>query len=794
MNHRNSFLKAAAVSVFATLSASAQLATYNFESLTNGPLAGQDGWIGYADVTVRPGTGGNTTKVMGGSAASRERNPAFNAPSFTATETDAVLGFDFRVVNTNLGSGGGVSLSTVDHLWAAGEGPVGLHYSSTFNHLLVTLGNGASYAGGANNFPHIPGHWYRFEMRLNFTAYAGNGSASVFYQDLSTGDTNWHVVAMLQNLGLGLANQGVTVDAWDRMDLHAANVELDNIVLGTTGGATSPSLTSNASFESPNIVDGSVMQNPTLASWNFLGTAGIVDAPSAYQCPTPADGEQAAFLKGAFSGAVPQFSQSFTVPADGFYRLRFFVAGAPQGSGGLHGHLHYFAKLDGAMLWSAWTHNAQPFTLVTLDFHAAAGSHNLMFQADGLAAQSDGGVAFFDNVRVQPSPPFAAPTNPPTYHVAELPLPANINAGAVTGGEVVALNDLGQAAGNAFAGTASQALRWNSGTNQMLAALPAQSSRARGMNASGKVVGESGASAVIWQATTPAALSTPAGETSATAADIDDAGAIIGTSTNAVGVPHLVTWSGVAGAPVIQGAEPATGVARRNNGDLVGDGPRETGSPEVGALYFDGAEWRHLLVGQTISSAVNGSGTVCGSEIETQGTPQTRAWKATVGTLTYLPHLGASTNSTAEDLNNSGDVVGISQNRAVLWRGTTVIDLNTRIAPGSGWVLQKATAINNRGQIAGVGIRNGQPRIFLLSPGPLPSLSWSWSDPRHTHAHLAWNSIPGFGYAVESSTDLTIWTSRARFTATAESSALDLPTHQDVEAEFWRVLFTPFHP
>ena len=57
MNPRNSFLKPAAINVFATLSASAQLATYTFESLTNGPFVGQDGWIAYGDVTVRPGTG-----------------------------------------------------------------------------------------------------------------------------------------------------------------------------------------------------------------------------------------------------------------------------------------------------------------------------------------------------------------------------------------------------------------------------------------------------------------------------------------------------------------------------------------------------------------------------------------------------------------------------------------------------------------------------------------------------------------------------------------------------------------
>ena len=794
MNKRASLI-ALAFSVCATLIASAQLNTYTFEQLTNGPVAGQDGWIAYGDATVLPGAGANPSKVFTGSAAARVRNPAFNAPAFVATETDAVLGFDFRVVNTNFGSGGGVDLGAVDHAWASGEGPVGLSYNSTFNQLLVRLGNGAAYAGGANNFPHVPGHWYRFEMRLNFTAYAGNGSASVFYKDLTVGDADWQAVAMLQNLGLGLANQGVAVDAWDRLDLHAANVQLDNIVLGTTGGDTSPSLTANAGFEAPNIAGNSAVLNPSSAAWAFLGAAGILDAPGPYQCPTPADGKQAAFLTGTTSGTVPQFSQSITVPTDGFCRLRFFVAGAPQGAAGLHGHLHYLARLDGAVLWSAWTHIGQPFTLVTLDFYASAGAHTLLFQADGLAAQSDTGTAFFDNVRVQPAPPFAAPSNVPLYHVIELPLPAAIGPGPVTGGDVVALNDLGQAAGNAFADMASQALRWNAGTNQILASLSGgQSSRARGMNAGGKVVGESGASAVIWQTTTAAALNTPAGDLCASAADIDDSGAIIGSSTNAGGTTHLITWPGFGGAAMIQGAEPATGTARRNNGDLVGDGPRETGSGERGSLYFDGAEWRLLLVGQSITAAINESGAVCGSEVVTSGFAQTRAWKATTGSLTYLPHLGASTNSTAEDINNAGDVVGSSLGKAVLWKGATAIDLNTRLAPGSGWVLQKASAVNSRGQITGVGTRNGQPRVFLLSPGPLPVISWEWSDPQRTHAHLSWNSIPGFAYALESSTDLATWTPRSRLTALVEATSLDIPAAPAATAEFWRVVFDPFHP
>lgn len=79
-------------------------------------------------------------------------------------------------------------------------------------------------------------------------------------------------------------------------------------------------------------------------------------------CPTPPDGGQAAFLIGSASGSIPQFSQNFSVPAAGFYRLRFFVAGAPQGSGGLHGHLHYLAKVDGATVWSGFAYTLESST------------------------------------------------------------------------------------------------------------------------------------------------------------------------------------------------------------------------------------------------------------------------------------------------------------------------------------------------------------------------------------------------------------------------------------------------
>jgi hypothetical protein len=54
-------------------------------------------------------------------------------------------------------------------------------------------------------------------------------------------------------------------------------------------------------------------------------------------------------------------------------------------------------------------------------------------------------------------------------------------------------------------------------------------------------------------------------------------------------------------------------------------------------------------------------------------------------------------------------------------------DLNSLIPPNSGWLLTHAYAINEKGQIAGIGIYLGRYRAYLLSPGPAPSgFKWPW--------------------------------------------------------------------
>jgi len=66
-------------------------------------------------------------------------------------------------------------------------------------------------------------------------------------------------------------------------------------------------------------------------------------------------------------------------------------------------------------------------------------------------------------------------------------------------------------------------------------------------------------------------------------------------------------------------------------------------------------------------------------------------------------------------------IVGAAQSKtnvahAVISDGTTMVDLNGTIAPGSGWKLTTAHGINSSGRIVGTGTLSGQTRGFVLVP------------------------------------------------------------------------------
>ena len=157
-------------------------------------------------------------------------------------------------------------------------------------------------------------------------------------------------------------------------------------------------------------------------------------------------------------------------------------------------------------------------------------------------------------------------------------------------------------------------------------------------------------------------------------------------------------------------------------------------SSNTGFLYENGQTTNlGTLPGDAYSVAndINDSGQVVGSSGLT-GVDDGRAFL--YSSSTGLENLGrlrpTDLFSAGLGINNLGQVVGFSGTnhdfyaadgnglRAFLYSDNTLYDLNDLIAPGSdpGFTLTAASAINNNGQIVGRGAVNGELHAFLLTP------------------------------------------------------------------------------
>jgi probable HAF family extracellular repeat protein len=96
-----------------------------------------------------------------------------------------------------------------------------------------------------------------------------------------------------------------------------------------------------------------------------------------------------------------------------------------------------------------------------------------------------------------------------------------------------------------------------------------------------------------------------------------------------------------------------------------------------------------------------------------------------------LGTLNGMNYSVASDINSVGQIVGwssIESNNgyhATLWSNGVAIDLNDLI-DNTDWFLKGAASINDKGQIVGNGIINGEQHAFLLTPDsatPVPEPS-----------------------------------------------------------------------
>ena len=198
------------------------------------------------------------------------------------------------------------------------------------------------------------------------------------------------------------------------------------------------------------------------------------------------------------------------------------------------------------------------------------------------------------------------------------------------------------------------------------------------------------------------------------AADINDAGVVVGQSRTAEGVVHPFLWSQEVGMVDLGEAQQLhTRAVQVNTSSKV---LCETFDSYVFRAYVWSPESGLKDVGAldsssplTVPQAMNETGHVVGSSRGSKGTLKAFFWTPESGIL----EIDAPGWSEALDINDSDQVVGYSDNRAFIWSQQ---DHFRYIGPEDA-LFSAATAVNRFGQVVGwARNQEDQPRAFFWSP------------------------------------------------------------------------------
>jgi probable HAF family extracellular repeat protein len=260
----------------------------------------------------------------------------------------------------------------------------------------------------------------------------------------------------------------------------------------------------------------------------------------------------------------------------------------------------------------------------------------------------------------------------------------------------VALNDAGQVAINNH--DSNVPFRTGSiqggGMSESVGTLGGSESAIRGLNNKGEAVGVSTTAsglnhAFLYSGGQIQDLTVAYGIGGA--ADINDRGDVAGQADEQHGA--LVHAGGMVD---VFGPASTHAVAINNPGQVVGDYVA-AGKGIHPFLYSEGNFTDLGTLGGTFSvaNAVNDAGSVVGNSTITGG--QNHAFVYDDGVMTDLAP--STRASTANGINNHGQIVGTMDGRAFLYANDMMIDLNTLISPDAGFLLVSGLAINNRQQI-----------------------------------------------------------------------------------------------
>jgi len=150
------------------------------------------------------------------------------------------------------------------------------------------------------------------------------------------------------------------------------------------------------------------------------------------------------------------------------------------------------------------------------------------------------------------------------------------------------------------------------------------------------------------------------------------------------------------------------------------------GRSRTGAFLWDGGVITDLYLSSRLygeAMAINDRGEIVGWGEKSNGHEHAFHWSQ--GKITDLGTLGGR-DSLACDINESGVVVGQSDipqeegdpyiTHGFIWHKGILVDLNNLLLSGADWIIERASAINEKGQIAATGIRDGIHRALRLDP------------------------------------------------------------------------------
>lgn len=204
---------------------------------------------------------------------------------------------------------------------------------------------------------------------------------------------------------------------------------------------------------------------------------------------------------------------------------------------------------------------------------------------------------------------------------------------------------------------------------------------------------------------------------------INDVGQVAGWDTN-----YPFVWKDGVTTPLSEidsniGANQALDI--NNRGQIVGYSLTSKKILKTHAVLWQNGKLKVLakLPGgnNSVAMGINKHGQVVGWSDSLGSTKQAVLWEN--GTIKNLGTFDGNATK-ATDISARGTVVGYSftidfkenPQHAFVWKNGIMRDLNKLLPANSGWELNSAQAINNRGQIVGEGKFNGQQRAYLLTP------------------------------------------------------------------------------